>query len=101
MSLRAEYTHAAVFNKDARQWEVTVFHHEAGSAKVVGRESVNFEFLIKACATRLISAHMEKVTRILEGGIPPENGEATDMTTIVDHLAHKADHDNQCEKDKY
>lgn len=66
MSLRAEYTHAAVFNKDARQWEVTVFHHRFGKAKVVGRKSVDFEYEIPACATRLISAHMEKVTQILE-----------------------------------
>lgn len=66
MSLRAEYKHAAVFNKDARQWEVTVFHHQFGKAKVVGRESVAFEWMIEPTANRLISAHMEKVTQILE-----------------------------------
>lgn len=94
MSLRAEYTRAEVFNKDSRQWEVTVFHHQMGSASVVGRESVAFEWQIAPTAERLISAHMEKVTRMLEGG-PIDSDKAEE----ADQLAHKADHDNQCEKD--
>lgn len=97
MSLRAEYSRADVFNEDARKWEVTVFHHQNEKAKVVGRESVNFEYEIPACANRLISAHMEKVTRSLGLGsralVTPEEDEEQDR------LAHKADHDNQCEKD--
>lgn len=67
MSLRSEYSHAFVFNDADRKWEVTAFNHETGKARVIGRESVNFEFEIQEAANRLISAHMEKVTRMLEG----------------------------------
>lgn len=96
MSLRAEYSHASVLNTAARKWEVTAFHHKP-TPKVIGRESVDFEFQIEDCANRLISAHMEQVTRSLGLGsralVTPEEDEEQDR------LAHKADHDNQCEKD--
>lgn len=95
MSLRAEYSHASVRNDAARKWEVTVFHHQIGSASAVGRESVDFEFQIEACANRLIRAHMEKVTQELENGAP-RNYEQEEEN---DRLAHRGDQQQQEEKD--
>jgi len=97
MSLRAEYSRADVFNEESRKWEVTVFHHQNEKAKVVGRESVNFEYEIPACANRIISAHMEKVTHSL--GLGSRENVTEEEQDEEDRLAHKADHDNQVEKD--
>lgn len=97
MSLRSEYSYSYVFNPKTNEYDVTVYHQppriEVSSASIRHRDDVD------DLANHLISTHMEKVTRMLEGGTPPENGEATDMTTLADHLASKADHDNQVEKD--
>lgn len=89
MSLRAEYTSSASY-KEGSGWQVDVRH----KGKTVGWAIVSHLDGVEPAADRLISAHMERVTRMLEGGpIDPEKAEEHDR------LAHKADHDNQCEKD--
>jgi hypothetical protein len=96
MSLRAEYSYAYVFNPQSGGYEVTAFHHPV-KPRVVGRDVVPARDEVEQLAERLISDHMEKVTRSLGLGsralvTPEEDAEQ-------DRLAHKADHDNQCEKD--
>lgn len=95
MSLRAEYSWHASYQSRRPQdltsgWHLIVNHN----GFQVGYEWVTNPLKKEEAANRLISAHMEKVTRILEvGTIDPDKAEE------ADRLAHKADHDNQCERD--
>jgi hypothetical protein len=98
MSLRAEYSWSATYEHLRAEdwtsgWHLIVRH----KGKNVGYEWVTNPHTKNEAANRLISAHMEKVTRSLGLGsralVTPEEDEEQDR------LAHKADHDNQCEKD--
>lgn len=89
MSLRSEYTHTSVI--DPLRGTIVVVSHWG---KVVSETMLADGWTVDDQAEEDISAHMERVTRILEGApIDPEKAEEHDR------LAHKADHDNQCERD--
>lgn len=89
MSLRAEYSYSYVFNQETREYDITVYHQP--KKREIDSEGVLHRDEVEERAERMIANHI----RFRE-----ENGEATDITTMADHLAHKADHDNQCEKDR-
>lgn len=89
MSLLAEYTIKAELVL-GEPWTITAFHN----GKEIGKRSGVYTSGIEQTGAEFINAHMERVTGILEGGpIDPHKAEE------ADRLAHKADHDNQCEKD--
>lgn len=96
MSLRAEYSYAYVFNPESGGYEVTAFHHPV-KPRVVGRDVAPARDEVEQMAERLISAHMAAVTRSLGLGSRERVTEEEDEEQ--DRLAHKADHDNQCESD--
>jgi hypothetical protein len=99
MSLRAEYSWTLEY-KPSLGWSLWVTWSRSPhpvKGMILPRGLVESEDWLELCereANRLIRAHMEKVTRILEDGpIDPDKAEE------ADRLANKADHDNQLEKD--
>lgn len=86
MSLRAEYSYAYVFNPETREYDVTIYHQpkrrEIDAECVIHRDDVG------DVAERMIADHIS---------FREENGYTDNEEQ--DRLAHKADHDNQCEKD--
>lgn len=84
MSLRSEYSYSYVFVEEAGEYDVAVFLRE----DEVDAESVRYRFDVEDAAERMISDHI----RFRE-----ENGDI--INEEHDRRAHKADHDNQCEKD--
>lgn len=89
MSLRSEYSHTSML--DHLKGTIVVVSH---MGRVVSETMLADGWTVDEQAEEDIKDHMEKVTRILEGGpIDPDKAEE------ADRLAHKADHDNQCERD--
>lgn len=102
MSLRSEY-HWVLEWKSCVGWSLWVYWIHSGhpvKGQIMPSDLVESKDWLAICerdANDLISAHMAAVTRSLGLGSRERVTEEEDEEQ--DRLAHKADHDNQCERD--